>query len=235
MRMRMTSLLGLFLGAFISAAAFPQAPSSGASAPSDSSDPCPGATAFIEREKRRDAIHPQAKLSPTQPGLSTELKEMITRDQEARRAWISGPDAANAASERATVASIDAANLPRLKSIIAEFGFPTLAMVGREGVNAAWLLTQHADDDPAFQKHVLTLINASAKGDVRPYDIAMLSDRIRIHEGKPQRFGSNFDLKTMQPTPIEDPEHVNERRARVHLMPMSDYRCEIQAMYGTKK
>jgi hypothetical protein len=98
-------------------------------------------------------MRPRAQLSPTQPGLSTELKERID-----------GPDATNSTNARATVASINAANLSRLKGIVAEFGFPTLAMVGPEGANAAWLLTQHADDDPAFQKHVLTLIEAGAKG-----------------------------------------------------------------------
>jgi hypothetical protein len=63
----------------------------------------------------------------------------------------------------------------------------------------------------------------------------MLADRIRVNEGKLQRYGSNFDLKTMQPTPIEDAGHVDERRARVHLMPMADYTCEIRQQYATKK
>jgi hypothetical protein len=231
--MRKSGLLGIVVINFITAAAFSQAPSSGASASADPGDPCPGATAFIESERKREAMHQQAELSPTQPGLSTELKEMSVRDQDARRVWIAGGQ--DAAVWNATVASIDANNLARLKSIVAQFGFPTLAMAGREGVQAAWLLTQHADADPAFQKHALALLEAASSDGVQPGDIAMLSDRIRVHEGKPQRFGSNFDLKKLEPTPIEDPEHVDERRAQVHLMPMSDYRCEMRLMYGTKK
>jgi hypothetical protein len=232
MRMRQRSLAALIFSTLIPALALSQAPAGGASAPSTTKDPCPGGTAFIEKERARDAaLHPQAEVPPTQPGLRTELKEMAARDQEARMASIQSPGAASSAG----VASIDAVNLAKLKSIVAEFGFPTLAMVGRGGVQDAWLLTQHADSDLDFQKHALALIEASANAEVRPGDLAMLSDRIRIHEGKPQRFGSNFDLKTMQPTPIEDPEHVEQRRAQVHLMPMADYRCEMRQMYGATK
>jgi hypothetical protein len=57
------------------------------------------------------------------------------------------------------------------------------------------------------------------------------SDRIRIHEAKPQQFGSNFDLRAMKPTPIEDPEHVDKGRAKGHLMPMPDYTCEMRQFY----
>ena len=178
--MRMTSVLGLVLSAFMSAAAFSQAASFGSSAASTIVDPCPGGTAFIEREKAREsARHAQTGLPPTHPALSAELKQMVARDQEARFASINSPNPAN----KAAVGSVDAVNLPRLKSIVAQFGLPSLGMVGREGVQAAWLLTQHADDDPEFQKHVLALIESAATDDVRPGDVAMLSDRIRIHEG----------------------------------------------------
>ena len=35
---------------------------------------------------------------------------------------------------------VDAANLKRLKHIVAQDGFPTAEMVGLDGVDAAWLL-----------------------------------------------------------------------------------------------
>jgi hypothetical protein len=233
MRRHMSSSGALIFGALLPAFAFSQAPAPGASGPRTAADPCPGGTAFIAKEKALEAAkHPRAQLPPTQPGLSTELKEMAARDQKARMAWIGNP---TDAAKKAAVTSIDAVNLARLKPIIAKFGFPTLAMVGREGVQAAWLLIQHADSDVAFQKHALALIEAAASDEVRPGDIAMLSDRIRIHEGKPQRYGSNFDLRTMQPTPIEDPGLVDERRAQAHLMPMADYSCEIRQLYKATK
>jgi hypothetical protein len=108
-------------------------------------------------------------------------------------------------------------------------------MVGRDGVKNAWLLTQHADTDVAFQKQILTALEARPESEVPAGEIAMRSDRIRIHEGKSQRYGSNFDMKTMEPTPIEDPEHVDERRAEVHLMPMADDRCVMRQAYRATK
>jgi hypothetical protein len=82
---------------------------------------------------------------------------------------------------------------------------------------------------------VLAVLEARLEGEIRLGDLAMLEDRVRVHEGKPQRYGGNFDLKTMQPTPIEDPEHVDERRAQMHLMPLADYRCVMQIIYKATK
>lgn len=193
---------------------------------------CPGAAAFIKREKERERIAPSgSNNSVSQPALRNELKQMVARDQAVRTAFFIDHDS----TQRARLVATDATNLSRLKSIVAQFGFPTRKMVGSDGVQAAWLLTQHADTDVAFQTRVLSILKARSESDIRPGDIAMLEDRIRVHEGKPQRYGSNFDLKTLQPTPIDDPEHVDERRAQVHLMPMADYRCVMREMYESRK
>ena len=193
---------------------------------------CPGAAAFLKREEEREAV---ARSGPdnlaTEPALRDELKEMVARDQAVRSALFIRHDS----TQREKLMATDAANLVRLKSIVAKFGFPTRTMVGRDGVQNAWLLTQHADTDIAFQKHVLTIVRARSETDISPGDVAMLEDRIRVHEGKPQRYGSNFDLKTLQPTPIDDPQHVDDRRAQVHLMPMVDYRCLMHEMYQSKR
>ncbi|MDA3914881.1 hypothetical protein [Oleiagrimonas sp.] len=50
---------------------------------------------------------------------------------------------------------VDKANLVWLKRQVAAHGFPTLERVGVNGIDAAWLLTQHAARDPAFQAEVL--------------------------------------------------------------------------------
>jgi hypothetical protein len=228
--MRVCSLVALILGLFIEPSAFALLPiDAGSSSIAD--DPCPGATAFMKRDEAASAAAQLHETTPTAPALANELKAMAARDQEARKTFFGGAGATNPTELNA----IDAANLTQFKSIIARFGFPTRAMVGHEGVFNAWLLTQHADKDRAFQKQVLALIEAHGQADVRPGDVAMLADRIRVNEGKPQRYGSNFDLKIMQPTPIEDAEHVDERRARVHLMPMADYGCVIRHQYGAKQ
>ena len=52
---------------------------------------------------------------------------------------------------------------------------------------------------------------------------AMLEDRIRFFEGWPQLFGTQLkpdDAGRLLPYPIEDPEHVEERRRAVGLEPL---------------
>jgi hypothetical protein len=48
--------------------------------------------------------------------------------------------------------AVDAANTARMKRIVAERGWPGRSLVGDDGAQAAWLLVQHADHDPAFQR-----------------------------------------------------------------------------------
>jgi hypothetical protein len=53
----------------------------------------------------------------------------------------------------------------------------------------------------------------------------MLEDRIRVAEGRPQRYGTQFDWDAsgeMSPMPVEEAEHVDERRRAVGLGPLAD-------------
>jgi hypothetical protein len=36
----------------------------------------------------------------------------------------------------------------------------------------------------------------------------------------------------MQMRPLEDPQHVDQRRASMELMPLSDYECMLRLMYA---
>ena len=80
--------------------------------------------------------------APSQPALREELLELRSQDQAVRTA-------ATVSVEK--MIEVDERNTARLKEIIARYGWPTKAMVGWDGADAAWLLAQHADRDPAFQ------------------------------------------------------------------------------------
>ena len=63
-------------------------------------------------------------------------------------------------------------------------------MVGKDGAHAAWLLAQHADRDPAFQRRRLDLVTqAAARGQASPTELAYLTDRGLLAEGKSQEYG----------------------------------------------
>ncbi|HYD19193.1 MAG TPA: DUF6624 domain-containing protein, partial [Patescibacteria group bacterium] len=83
-------------------------------------------------------------------------------------------------------------NAKELELIIDAVGWPHEGIAGAEGAEAAWLIAQHAISLPAFQRRVLALLKANAS-DVPPAQIAMLEDRIRRFEGRPQLYGTQFD------------------------------------------
>jgi hypothetical protein len=157
---------------------------------------------------------------------------MKQRDQEARAAALSNENSAAIA----VAVQIDAANLKRLKDIVTQDGFPTRSMVGDKGIDAAWLLTQHADSDPAFQAHVLKILAVRVRQHAfNPAEFAMLTDRVLIHQGKLQRYGTQFGNtgSGLKPGKMEDPAHVDQRRASVGLGTLAEYSCAVQAVYGT--
>ncbi len=117
-------------------------------------------------------------------------------------------------------------NAERLGELIELHGWPTRSLVGDEAAAAAWLILQHAIGKPALQRRGLALMNAAAaRGQVSLLHVAMLEDRIRVNEGKGQRFGTQFDWDRdglLSPLPIEDPAHVDVRRAEVGLSTLAE-------------
>lgn len=117
-------------------------------------------------------------------------------------------------------------NALRLAEILDEHGWPGASRVGDDGAEAAWLIVQHAIGEPALQRRCRGLLEAAvADGEAPAWQAAMLEDRIRMFEGRPQRYGTQLlpDEQGMpRPYTIEDPENVEERRRAVGLEPLSD-------------
>jgi len=153
------------------------------------------------------------------PGIRTELLEMRRVDQAARRGE------AIPELEGRDVRDVDAVNTARMKEIVAEHGWPTVRLVGEDGSRAAWLLVQHADADPAFQRSCLERMRATEPGQVSPVDVAYLTDRVLVNEGEPQIYGTQFWSPDgeLVPRPIRDPSKVEALRAEVGMTSMQEY------------
>lgn len=112
-------------------------------------------------------------------------------------------------------------NAKHLIEIIEGHGWPGRSLVGEDGAEAAWRIAQHAIGNPALQRRAATLLEkATTQGEMPAWQVAYLVDRIRMFEGKPQLYGSQFDWDEsgeLNPCPIENPEQVNERRRSVDL------------------
>lgn len=142
-----------------------------------------------------------------------------------------------AAAEEGAVwdGEVDLRNTARMRGIIAEIGWPIRSKVGEAAEHQAWLLVQHADADREFQRECLELMRRQPPGEVCAKHLAYLEDRIRTGEGRPQSYGTQLRRGTdgeLGPSAIEDPEHVDERRAAVGLGSLSEYVASVRAHHA---
>lgn len=134
--------------------------------------------------------------------------------------------------------AVDADNTAWLKSMLAERDWPAQSVVGTAAAEAAWLLAQHADADPDFQQRCLTMLGAAVgAGEASPTHLAYLTDRVLRARGDPQRYGTQFwtgpdGSGGLVVAPIEDIDHLDERRAAVGLGPFADYERQMIDSYG---
>lgn len=164
--------------------------------------------------------------------LLDELTVMCEKDQRARFAVINSDDWSE--EKVGIVEAIDRENLPRLKAIIDQFGWPGCQLVGEQGADKIWLLVQHCDQDLEFQKACLELLReAVTKGDAPKRHLAYLTDRVLVNEGRFQLYGTQVQLIDGQamPHPIQEPEELDKRRKEMELEPFADYLALLRRVY----
>src|SRR5688500_1167930 len=169
------------------------------------------------------------------PELRKELLERRERDQTIRNAVIKSgaesPDPKLAGEMR----RIDQENTARMQEIVRQHGWPGPELIGRDGTEAAWLLVQHST--PEFQREMLPLVEkAYREKKLRGSNYALLLDRVRVHEGKPQVYGSQgrWENGVLNLQPIEDVANVDQRRAEVGLGPLEEYLARLRSSQGPK-
>ena len=69
------------------------------------------------------------------------------------------------------------------------------------------------------------MVSPTNTGDADPIDFAYLTDRVRINDGRPQLYGTQFELvdERRRPRPIENPETVDERREALGMRSLRAY------------
>jgi Family of unknown function (DUF6624) len=165
--------------------------------------------------------------------MDSELRAELLRRSEQDQAARLGVIGQHGGWER--VLSVDADNVGWLESVVVEVGWPGRSMVGEDGAHAAWLLAQHADRDPAFQRRCLDLITEAAEhGEASLAELAYLTDRVLLAEGQPQEYGTQAEGRQggYVARSLRDPEHVDERRAAMSLGPLNEYLARMADSYG---
>jgi hypothetical protein len=122
---------------------------------------------------------------------------------------------------------VDSVNEVRLAAILEKLGeYPGNNIVGMKQRSSAWLVIQHAPIE--FQERFYPLVEKAVdEGQLARGDWAYLVDRMRMNRGEKQVYGSQMRQKAdgsgYEIYPLEDPFHVNERRAEMGLGAIEEY------------
>lgn len=162
--------------------------------------------------------------------LKKELLGMVEEDNSVRAELIASGELFQ--GYNSLMADVHRRNAQRLDAIIEQHGWPGKSLVGEEATDAAWLVLQHAIGNPALQRKCLPLLKESVKlGEIKAFQVACLEDRICVFEGRPQRYGTQFDWDVngvMSAHPLQDPGRVDHFRESVGLGSLSEKTQEMR-------
>ena len=177
------------------------------------------------------------RLAPEATSLGEQLHTMVVLDQ----AWRGGLQFDTGKSDivldkagRAVfnlmlwpdAAAQDQTNTPKLKAIVAAQGWPKQSQHGERAARDAFLLAQHADDDPAFQLRVLRLMEPMVPGgDASAKWYGYLEDRVLLRLVGMQRYGTQAECKGGRyvSKPLADARGLDARRKAAGMPPVADY------------
>ena len=187
---------------------------------------------LLSQPQAQQSVEPSVK----EPALRLELLARVKQDQAIRDELIRKGMAIPERAILARMETIDTANTALVREIVRQHGWPSPALVGKDGAEAAFLIVQHSDY--AFQKEMLPLVEKAYRcGGLSGQSYALLLDRVLISEHKPQVYGTQAkrfeEWKGGEPAlqPIEDEANVDKRRAEVGLSTLAEYRDLLKPLY----
>ena len=146
------------------------------------------------------------------------LEWIFERDQYDRMLWFLASNKRTESSERIEklarrAMDTDSTNLQLVSQILKETGYPRKSKVGDFATLTVWMIIQHSDLG-RIKQFLPQLEEAARRGDLAPAYLAATKDRIDIREGRPQKYGTQFNC------PLLDSLRVNEWRQEVGLSPI---------------
>jgi len=170
--------------------------------------------------------------------VKAKLAHMFDIDQHMRKFWMEKISRYTGAE----LAYFQSAFLPRfedmdrrctadVQKLLNIYDWFTISRFGKVADDQGWLIVQHADQQPEFQKLILSrLEKLYPLEETSRSNYAYLYDRVATNAPNPgqlQRYGTQGKCvgpALWEPNPIEDPDKVDERRASMGLGPMSEYK-----------
>jgi hypothetical protein len=124
----------------------------------------------------------------------------------------------------------DSINLINVRAILDNYSWLGADEIGEQCNTALFMVIQHADL-PVQEKYLPLIREAVAAGKALPRHLALLEDRVALREGRKQRYGTQlkWDDRTqgLALAPLEDPDHVDQRRQAMGLSPLGVYLAQL--------
>jgi hypothetical protein len=188
-----------------------------------------------ERDTQKNITDEQVVFNQA---LADELQEMMEIDQLAASNPHPPKDYSHLTQERweGFKDSVYLKNQKRAQEILNTYGFVGFDLAGVNGSRNFWLIVQHSDHNPEFQKEVLVEMKKEvAKQNAISTNYGLLVDRVNLNTGKAQIYGTQvtYNMNTGQAYPrrLEDSIHVNQRRKSIGLEPIEKYLNEMTEMH----
>lgn len=172
--------------------------------------------------------------------IQSDLKERAKTDQEVRDAYFKafkrfGVREQELADLKFKWLAVDRNNMAVLEEILDTWGWPGIAVFGKDTDRDAWLLLQHARY-PLQKRGLVLLKEALGRGDTNPKNYAFLKDRLLVKECRCQEYGTqgSLDEKTGCPTlyPIKDLAGVEQRRRRAGMTSLREHMQKGYRLYA---
>lgn len=180
------------------------------------------ADSMTVRQKRVEAQY-------TDQELRQRLLRIGEADQDIRQKWF----IANQAKPRdkakidailREMQRVDSLNQIEICDILDKRGFVGSEAVG-DACEAFWTIIQHAPVETE-RKYLPLFQRAAARGDIAPWQVATMEDRIAMFEGRPQKYGSQLDVAadgTQTVYQLLNPKKVDEWRKEKGMGPLAEY------------
>jgi len=189
------------------------------------------------KEKTSDDESSTKKVEFNQE-LAQDLQEMVQIDQLAASNAFPPEEYSHFTQERweAFKDSIFKTNQHKAKKILDEYGFVGYDLAGEEGSRNFWLIVQHSDHNPEFQKEALQQMNIEVKkGNANSNNYGLLIDRVKLNTGQKQIYGTQvgYNPETGQAFSknLADSVNVNQRRKSIGLEPLEEYLNKMSEMH----
>lgn len=189
------------------------------------------------KQKITDKNIPDEKIEFNQE-LAEELEKMVEIDQLVASNAFPPKNYSHLTQEKWEVFkdSVYNKNQKRAKEILDKHGFVGFDLAGENGSRNFWLIVQHSDHNPEFQKEVLAEMKKEVEkqnADSRNY--GLLVDRVNLNTGKAQIYGTqvtyNMNNGQAYPKKLADSVNVNKRRKSIGLEPIEEYLNRMSEMH----